>query len=235
MNLEKRVARVAIVIPAFNEAEAIASVVSGISLYGIPIVVDDGSTDDTEQIAAAAGALVVSHAVNRGYDNALATGLLTAVIEKFDFAITLDGDGQHDPRLIERFVFELMDGADLVIGIRDRYQRVSERIFAKIAKILWAISDPLCGMKGYRLSRLKRLSCFSSYPSIGTELAIRAVRSGWIVRQVALKTYNRKDRSRFGVGLYANWIIIRAMLLGLFRAKGYSVHSEMAVCCDLYD
>lgn len=229
MNFDKRAARVAIVIPAFNEEEAISAVVLGISTYGTAIVVNDGSTDKTEQVAGAAGALVVSHAVNRGYDNALATGLEKAVAEQFDFAITLDGDGQHEPLLIESFLFELMDGADLVIGIRDRYQRVSERVFAKTAKILWGISDPLCGMKGYRLSKLKGIDCMCSYPSIGTELAIRAVRSGWNIRQVAVKTRERNGKSRFGAGLYANWLILRAMLLGLFRAKAHTAHSEVGV------
>jgi len=229
VNLDKRDARVAIVIPAFNEEEAISAVVSGISAYGTAVVVNDGSTDNTEQVAREAGALVVSHSVNRGYDNALATGLGKAVAEQFDFAITLDGDGQHEPLLIESFLFELMDGAELVIGIRDRYQRVSETIFAKTAKILWGITDPLCGMKGYRLSKLKGIDSMCSYPSIGTELAIRAVRSGWNIRQVAVKTRERNGKSRFGVGLYANWLILRAMFLGLLRAKAHTAQSEVGV------
>jgi glycosyltransferase involved in cell wall biosynthesis len=229
MNLDKRAARVAIVIPAFNEEEAISAVVSGISAYGTAIVVNDGSTDNTQQVAAAAGALVVSHEVNRGYDNALATGLAKAVAEQFDFAITLDGDGQHEPVLIESFLFELMVGADLVIGIRDRYQRVSEIIFAKTAKILWDISDPLCGMKGYRLSKLTGIVSLCSYPSIGTELAIRAVRSGWSIRQVAVNTRDRNGGSRFGAGLYANWLILWAMLLGLFLARAHTAHSEVGI------
>lgn len=227
MKLDKRAARVAIVIPAFNEQEAISAVVSGISAYGTAIVVNDGSTDNTEHVAGAAGAIVVSHEVNCGYDNALATGLAKALAEQFDFAITLDGDGQHEPVLIESFLFELMDGADLVIGIRDRYQRVAEEAFAVLATILWAITDPLCGMKGYRLSKLKGMDSLCSYPSIGTELAIRAVRSGWNIRQVAVNTHDRNGRSRFGAGLYANWIILRAMFLGLFRAKAHTAHSEM--------
>jgi hypothetical protein len=141
----------------------------------------------------------------------------------------LDGDGQHEPLLIESFLFELMDGADLVIGIRDRYQRVSETIFAKTAKILWGITDPLCGMKGYRLSKLKGIDSMCSYPSIGTELAIRAVRSGWNIRQVAVKTRERNGKSRFGAGLYANWLILRAMFLGLLRAKAHTAQSEVGV------
>ena len=56
----------AIVIPAFNEADSIAAVVSAVSAYGTPIVVDDGSSDDTATLAARAGAVVVRHDVNRG-------------------------------------------------------------------------------------------------------------------------------------------------------------------------
>ena len=219
MNLHKKVPRVAIVIPAFNEEEAISRVVNGISGYGTVIVVNDGSTDNTEQVALASGALVVSHDLNRGYDKALATGLLKALGEQFDFAITFDGDGQHAPELIKYFLSELIGGADIVIGYRDKYQRVSETIFARLAKILWGISDPLCGMKGYRLSKLKCIDSVCTYPSIGTELAIRAVRSGWNIGQVAVNTFDRNGKSKFGAGLSANLRILRAMLLGVFLAK----------------
>lgn len=226
MNSDKIYTRVAIVIPAFNEEAAICAVVSAVSTYGVAVVVNDGSSDNTAQVAAAAGALVVSHSLNRGYDNALATGLNKAVVDKFDFAITLDGDGQHESLLIEHFLCELICGADLVIGVRDRYQRVSEMIFAKIATILWGISDPLCGMKGYRLSKLKGVKSFCSYPSIGTELAIRASRSGWKIQQVEVRTRERDGRSRFGAGLYANWLILRAMIMGIFLAKTHTTNSK---------
>ena len=227
--MEKRAARVAIVNPAFNEEQAICAVVSGVSAYGTAIVVNDGSSDNTEQLACAAGALVVLHEVNRGYDHALASGLAKAVAEEFDFAITLDGDGQHEPMLIKNFLFELMDGGDLVVGIRDRHQRPLETIFAGLARMLWGISDPLCGTKGYRLSKLKGISSLCSYPSIGTELAIRAARTGWNIRQVPVKTRDRIGRSRFGGGFYASWLILRAMLLGLFRAKAHTARSEVGV------
>ncbi|MEO5327919.1 MAG: glycosyltransferase family 2 protein [Magnetococcus sp. THC-1_WYH] len=214
-------AKVAIVIPALNESEAITAVVTGISVYGKAIVVDDGSTDDTGQLARTAGALVVTHEVNRGYDAALASGLAKAVTEGFDFAITVDGDGQHDPARLENVLRELLGGADLVVGVRDRLQRVSEKLFARVSGAVWGISDPLCGMKGYNLTKLKAIDCLCSYPSIGTELAIRAARSGWDIRQVPVATRERKGVSRFGSGFYANWLIFRAMLLSFVRARAY--------------
>jgi glycosyltransferase involved in cell wall biosynthesis len=221
--------RVVILIPAFNEAEIIGAVVSTVSLFGEVIVVNDGSTDDTEYVARSVGAVVVSHEANRGYDYALATGLARAVAENFDFAITVDGDGQHDPERIQDFINELLYGADVVIGIRDRFQRISERVFAGMTKILWGISDPLCGMKGYRLSKLNASGGLCSYRSIGTEIVIRAARSGWSIRQVSVKTRDRNGRSRFGAGFLANWLIFRAMGLGLFRAKAYAPKAEVVV------
>ena len=214
--------KVAIVIPALNESESIASVVGGISVFGVPIVVNDGSTDNTEQLARGAGALVVSHEVKTGYDAAIATGLAMAVAEDFDFAITVDGDGQHDPSHIEVMLCELDGGADLVVGIRGRFQRVSERLFACLSVALWGISDPLCGMKGYRLSKLRGVGNFCSYRSIGTELTIRAVRSGWNVRQIPVSTRAREGKPRFCAGFYGNWLIFRAMLVGIVCARAYA-------------
>lgn len=216
-------ARVAVVIPALNESEAITAVIRGVSIYGVAIVVNDGSTDNTEQLARAAGAMVVSHEARRGYDYALASGLAKAIEEGFDFAITVDGDGQHEPRRIESVLRVLLDGADLVVGVRENFQRVSEKLFACVAKALWGISDPLCGVKGYRLLKLKGVCSLCSYPSVGTELAIRAVRSQWNVRQVPVVIRDRTGKSRFGAGLYANWLIFRAVLLGLVLARAYAV------------
>lgn len=222
MNLVNKPGKVAIVIPALNEEDSIFSVVSGLLDLGTAIVVDDGSTDRTSWLAREAGAYVVTHEVNQGYDTALVSGLETAVADGFDFAITFDGDGQHDPALIRSLLRELLNGADLVVGIRNSFQRPSEKLFAGLAKILWGISDPLCGMKGYRLSKLKGVGSLCSYPSIGTELTIRAARSGWRVRQVPITTRGRKGTSRFGEGFHANRLILQAMILGLVKARAYA-------------
>lgn len=221
MKLPERLDKVSIILPAFNEAQTISQVISAVSIYGKPIVVNDGSTDKTEQLARSAGALIVSHDVNLGYDEALASGLARAVAEEFEFAIIIDADGQHDPSQIYNFLQELLEGADLVVGIRKRFQRISESLFAFVASILWGIKDPLCGMKGYRLSRLTSRSVLSSYSSIGTELTIRAARSGWNIRQVPVPTRNRRDKSRFGDNMLADVLIIRSMLMGLCLARSY--------------
>lgn len=211
--------RVALVLPALNEADSIASVVAAVAPYGQVIVVDDGSTDTTGDLARAAGALVVRHEVNRGYDQALSSGIACAIKSGADFVVTMDADGQHQPHILADFLEKLEDGADIVIGIRDRHQRFSESVFSAVATYLWDISDPLCGMKGYRLERLRGLPSLCTYLSIGTELTIRTLRSGYRVDQVPVMTLDRQGASRFGRGLRVNYLILRAMFIGIFVAR----------------
>lgn len=222
--------RVAIVIPAYNESGAIANVVTSVSHYGTAIVVNDGSSDNTGQIAKEAGAIVLDHETNHGYDLALCSGLSKAIADSFDFVITIDGDGQHQPSYIGLITNELLTGADIVVGTRDRFQRFSEVLFSILSTALWRISDPLCGIKGYRVSRLSNIDTLYSYASVGTELLIRAKRSGWEIRELPVTTRARRDQSRFGSGLSANWSIIKAMLIGAFCAGAYTgkntIHSK---------
>ena len=149
--------RIAIVIPALNEAQSVAAVVANATAFGTAIVVDDGSNDGTAAVAAAAGADVVRHERNRGYDAALNSGFARAAELDCDVAITMDADGQHNPSLLEQFIAAIGRGSDVVIGVRDRRQRLAEHVFALVARRLWGIHDPLCGMKAYRLKVYREL------------------------------------------------------------------------------
>lgn len=212
--------RLAAVIPAFNEARSIQAVVQQVSQRALAIVVDDGSTDDTAALARDAGAHVVIHPFNRGYDGALETGIRTALELGCTFAVTMDADGQHDPTLLDRFLAELQAGADLVIGHRDRTQRWSEALFCIVGRAVWGLYDPLCGMKGYRLAILAKVADLSTYASIGTELAIRLTKSGVRPSQPKIKTRPREGMSRFGGGFNANLRICKALWIGLVRRRG---------------
>ena len=110
----------ALIIPCFNEGATIAALV-GAALPQLPtvVVVDDGSTDTTSVAAQAAGAQVVRHARNCGKGAALRTGLSLAGKQGFEWAFTLDGDGQHAPADIPAFLrCADQTGALLVVGNR---------------------------------------------------------------------------------------------------------------------
>ena len=207
--------RVAFVIPALNEEHSITNVVVSLLRHGTPIVVNDGSTDSTSTRAREAGAIVVDLPCNRGYDGALEAGFAEAAARDFDYAVTFDADGQHNPKLVEEFVSELDRGAEVVSGVRDRRQRLGEHLFAWVTKMAWGINDPLCGMKAYRMSIYRELGHFDCYRSIGTELLLHAVRNGYKVSQIPVNTFDRDGQPRFGRRLNANLRIMRALLLGL--------------------
>lgn len=209
--------RLAVVIPAFNEAGAIAKVIEGARHFGIVVVVDDASTDATAAVAAASGADVVRQSENGGYDRALDAGARRAKALGCSVFITMDADGQHDPELIPIFLERMRAGADVVIGARDRFQRFGEWAFALSGRWLWGIRDPMCGMKCYRMDLYDDLGHFDSYQSIGTELAIYAARSGRQLANTPIKIRPRRGASRFGAGWRANKRILRALALGIAR------------------
>lgn len=117
--------KLTVVIPAFNEEKTIAEVIGAIpkKISGVTqieiIVVDDQSRDKTGEIGRSLGATVLRHRLNLGAGGATLTGIDAARKRGADMVITIDGDGQHDPKEIVKLVqAHLESGADLVIGSR---------------------------------------------------------------------------------------------------------------------
>lgn len=208
--------RVGIVVPALNEESTIAAVVERISQYGQAIVVDDGSTDSTAELARNAGADVVTHKVNQGYDGALNTGFARAAALGCTYIITIDADGQHNPTQLTQMIALLEEGNDLVLGIRDRFPRIGEIIFARCANLLWGVADPMCGMKGYAIALYINAGRFDRYKLIGSELAVRSIVAGCRTARMNITVRDRRDAPRFGRLLSANYRILRAMFILMF-------------------
>jgi glycosyltransferase involved in cell wall biosynthesis len=119
---QERKDKILIVIPAFNEEEKIHVVVQEIRREvpeAVVLVVNDGSRDQTESRARAAGAKVLTHPFNMGYGVTLQTGYKFGLKHGFDYVLQMDGDGQHDPRYLPVLFREIREGrADVVIGSR---------------------------------------------------------------------------------------------------------------------
>jgi glycosyltransferase involved in cell wall biosynthesis len=112
--------RVLVIIPAWNEAESIAQVIREVQKQpevSQIVVIDDGSSDETERIAAESGAEVLRLPYNFGVGGAMRLGYRYARDRNFDVAIQVDADGQHDPAAIPAMLAALT-GADIVIGAR---------------------------------------------------------------------------------------------------------------------
>lgn len=218
--------KLAIVIPAYNEALTIDSVIKAVSVYGQPIVVDDCSSDQTAELSEKFGAVVVRHDVNQGYDGALNSGFEKAEQLGFSYVITFDADGQHDYSLISEYILKFNDGYELVLGVRPDFQRISERFFSLYTKFCFGIKDPLCGMKGYHMSLYKKQGYFDSFKSIGTELAIFSAAKGCKKIQLSIPIHPRKDSPRFGARFNANKKIIHALISTWRRHSKKGMHNE---------
>ena len=203
---------IGIIIPAFNEACTIAAIVSQASVYGQVILVDDGSEDETGRIAEKEGAIVIYHENNCGYDSALNSGFAKASEIGYEAVVTIDADGQLKPQLVPEFIKYIDEGYDVVVGIRNKKQRLLENFFALYTKIKFGIQDPLCGMKAYRMKIYDQLGYFDSFNSIGTEMVVFAQKEGFNIFQYPVLIKERYDTPRFGNAIFGNLKILKAMI-----------------------
>jgi len=213
--------KVAIVIPAFNEEATISAVVQSVKKYGTVIVINDASTDKTKQIAESVGAIVVNHSENQGYDGALNSGFIKADGLGCDAIITFDADGQHSAKLLKKYINELKNGVDLVLGIRPNPARIAEKLFMYYTRAKFKWQDPLCGMKGYSMELYRKCGHFDSRSSIGTELATYGLVNGFSYAQIYIEITKRKDQPRFSSIFKANFKIMKALfyLIGSKKVK----------------
>jgi glycosyltransferase involved in cell wall biosynthesis len=114
--------KILIIIPAFNEEARIGEVILRVREvvpdYDV-LVINDGSRDDTAQVARDAGAIVVSHPFNLGYGVAIQTGYKYALSKGYEFAVQMDGDGQHDTAFIQHLLAPVLaDETDFALGSR---------------------------------------------------------------------------------------------------------------------
>lgn len=218
---ENKQTRVAFVIPALNEAGTIAGVVASVQAFGQALVVDDGSTDGTGELARGAGAQVLRHPQRLGYDAAITHGIQHASDTGFDWAVTMDADGQHAAGNLPRVVSALAGAVDLVIGYRERRPRFAEQLMAGVFVRLWGIKDPLCGLKGFRLELYRARGMHGkTYASIGTEVMLQYLRAGARVVQIPIMIKMRADAPRFGNRIGANARILMSLFVSL--AKNWS-------------
>lgn len=152
--------KILIGIPAFNEEAHIESVVKEAVKYGKVVVVNDCSFDSTAQKAKVADAEVVTHQVRRGYGASIRDLFAVAKAGNFDVLVTLDGDGQHDPSEIDRFVKETKI-ADVVTGNRflcrseaPKYRKLGIKTISKLN----GLGDAQCGFRAYNKHAIQVLA-----------------------------------------------------------------------------
>lgn len=206
--------KIVAVIPAFNEGRTIAKVIQGVrQVVDEVVVVDDCSKDDTGAQAAAAGAHVLRHESNGGYDASIDDGFKEAAKLGAGIIVTCDADSQHRPEDITKVLEPILRGeADVVAGQRDKTSHLGEKIFALYTRYRFGIRDPLCGLKAYRREVYDKVGHFDTLKSIGTQLVAEAWRNSFRIATVPVVIMPRPDESRFYAKLFkANLKTLKAM------------------------
>jgi len=228
------------IVPAYNEAGAIAATVAEIREHAPDfdvLVVDDGSTDDTAARAGAAGGVVVRHPFNLGIGGAMQTGYQYADERGYDVAVQVDGDGQHDPRCIAALLRTLRERREINMVTGSRFVEVTEdgfrtsmprrlgiRIFARVLSMIVGqpVTDPT---SGFRMVDRRGIELFArdyphDYPEVEAVLLLHfhRLRSTEVpvrmrARQTGVSSINA-SRS-----VYYMTKVLLAIFVGLLRAR----------------
>ena len=174
---------VAALIPAFNCEDRIGGVVAGVARFGLEVlVVDDGSLDDTTGAARRAGARVVRRSQNGGKGDATRSGLAVLLGEPHTHILMMDGDGQHDPEDIPKFL-ALAEEADFLLGNRLwRREAIPPKRFwtnyigTRALELMsgFPLEDSQCGFRLVRAGLLRRMGLVGRRYAIDTEILVRA-------------------------------------------------------------
>ena len=198
--------RILIIVPAYDEEGGIRDMLRRVpgELMGYEVktvVVDDGSTDATVDIAREEGSPVASHVVNRGQGDALRTGFEIARIEQADIVINLDADGQYQPEEMKYLVEPIMQGeADFVLGSRflgyyeeaGSVRHIGVLFFSKLISILTrtSISDCTNGFRAIRVSMLHKMNLVEDRFN-ATEIILEALKGGLRFKEVPVSMLKR--------------------------------------------
>ena len=220
-----------ILIPAFNEEKTIGSLIQQTELIDNTfqvLVVDDGSTDKTVEICKEAGAIVISNNINRGVGYSFRRGIDKAISMNADYVITIDADGQMNPKDIPKILNMLRGNkCDVVIANRDYSDKDYTMPWIKkwgnkyLTNFLnsitgYELKDAHCGFRGYNREALLRLHTFGDY-TYTQESIINLAREGLKIEQIKLEIKpQREGESRlvknvFDYGFKTSVIILRTV------------------------
>lgn len=220
------------VVPAYNEAPRLRPVLDALQSHvDEVVVVDDGSTDGTGEIAAQAGVHALRHVLNRGQGAALRTGTRAALELGADIVIHLDADGQHDLANVAAVIAPLRAGeADIVLGSRymgvrsegmpwlRRFLHVGIHQFNRwVLGIPASVTDPQSGCRAFTAKVGRELAFHQDRMAHASEILRIVTRSSWRWREVPIRvTYSEatlQKGQRTGDALKVAWQLV----LGLFH------------------
>jgi len=196
-----------VIIPTFNESKAIGEVIRQIKKFELPVlVIDDGSRDNTSEVALQEGAIVIKNENNLGKGASLIKGFKYALDNGFEGVITMDGDGQHSPEDIPVFLKTISETAcGIVIG--NRMSSTKNMPFIRLLTnrfMSWLISsiseqnipDSQCGFRLIKCDVLKQINLCTAKYETESEVLLKSSRKGFKICSVPINTIYRGEKSQ---------------------------------------
>ena len=215
--------KIAIGIPAYNEEKNLPSLIIQLKKkFNEIIVCDDGSTDQTKEIAEKIGAVVVSHSKNLGYGSAIKSIFLKAKEINADILVTFDADGQHRIEDIETVLRPILNNeADIVIGSRflgnpqniPKYRKFGIKAITGLTNISTGtkISDAQSGFRGYNKQVLSEIIPSDSGMGISTEILIKSSKKQFKISEVPITIKYEGDTSTHNPVYHGTSVILSTL------------------------
>ncbi len=209
--------------PAYNEGKYIGTMVLNTRQYvDEVIVIDDGSTDNTSEIARLAGAEVVRHPQNQGYGAAIKKIIAEARKRDPDILVILDADTQHNPQEIPNLIKPIREGSDLVVGSRTKqsnkipfHRRLGQKVILRSVNVISRkhLSDSECGFRAFSRKAISKLQLRENGMAISAETVAEAARSDLKVVEVPVSVTYGKDSSTYnpvshGLGVFTRILVM---------------------------
>lgn len=195
-----------VIIPTYNESDEIAGLVQEIKKQGLEvIIVDDGSKDNTAQIAENNGAIVLRNEINQGKGASLNRGFEYSLKSGYDAVITMDGDGQHLPEDIPYFMrLAKYSESGIIIGNRMQKSRnmpleriITNKFMSWIISVIakQTIPDTQCGFRLIKKGVLEKVRLYTTKYETESEILIKGSRLGFKIESVPIKAIYEGEKS----------------------------------------
>ena len=204
-NLEKN--KVIILIPSHNEIKTLEKICLEIKKLRLKfLVIDDASNDGTLLWLKKKKINYIKNKKNIGYESSIITGI-NYIIKNFDlkYLITFDADGEHQTKDLIRVIKRLKHkNVDMVIGNRNKFNRLSEHILSFLFFIKFGVKDPLSGFKAYSVQKLKKIKNKINAKFYLVDIITLFKTKNFSIKNIHIKTKRRTDKSRVGNILFTN-------------------------------
>ncbi len=219
--------KIFVVVPAYNEEETIGIVINNLREKGLKniIVVNDGSSDRTEETARNMGVEVYSHVINTGLGGALDTGISAALLKGADIIVTCDADGQHDAEDVKRVAESIAkNNADVIIGSRIRSEgmpiirKIGNYGLNFITYLLFGIyvADTQSGLRAFSKKAAEKIEIKMSGMEVSSEIIKEIGRHKLEVKEVPIKAIYTDYSFKKGQKNLNAFRIIYKLIMGKF-------------------